>query len=127
MFNKVFIASLALLFVSGCATITRGSKEVLEVRTTPPGAQVSTSNGMSCDSTPCALKMKRRSQLVVTIKKKGCEPIAVNVSNQTARAGGAALAGNVIAGGVVGLGVDAATGASQELVPNPIDVELECR
>ncbi|WP_288939831.1 hypothetical protein [uncultured Roseovarius sp.] len=71
--------------------------------------------------------MKRRSKVTVTIEKEGCRPVIVKVSNQTAGAGGAALAGNVLVGGVVGLGVDAATGASQELVPNPIDVKLQCQ
>ncbi len=120
-------AAACLLVLSGCATVTRGSKEVLEIRTEPAGARVSTSNGMSCDSTPCGLKMKRRSKVTVTIEKEGCRPVIVKVSNQTAGAGGAALAGNVLVGGVVGLGVDAATGASQELVPNPIDVKLQCQ
>ena len=29
-------------------------------------------------------------------------------------------------GGIIGLGVDAATGASKELTPNPVRVTLEC-
>ena len=43
-----------------------------------------------------------------------------------AASGGAALAGNVLVGGIIGLGVDAATGASKELTPNPVRVTLEC-
>ena len=43
-----------------------------------------------------------------------------------AKSGGAAVAGNVLVGGVVGLGVDAISGAAKELVPNPIKVNLEC-
>lgn len=43
-----------------------------------------------------------------------------------ATSGGAALAGNVLVGGIIGLGVDAATGASKELTPNPVRVTLEC-
>ena len=43
-----------------------------------------------------------------------------------ATSGGAALAGNVLVGGIIGLGVDAATGASKELTPNPVSVTLEC-
>ncbi|WP_243394530.1 hypothetical protein [Yoonia maritima] len=48
------------------------------------------------------------------------------MTHKTANGGGAALAGNVLVGGVIGLGVDAATGASQELTPNPVQVPLEC-
>jgi hypothetical protein len=35
------------------------------------------------------------------------------------------VAGNVLVGGVIGLGVDMYTGASQDLVPNPVKVTLE--
>lgn len=122
----VCLAALCGATLSACATVTRGANDVLEINTTPAGAQVQTSNGLSCGSTPCGLKMKRRSELTVKITREGCIPVEVAVSNRTAGAGGAALAGNVLVGGVIGLGVDAATGASQELVPNPIEVTLEC-
>lgn len=113
--------------ISGCATITRGSDDVLQIITEPSGAQVQTSNGMSCSSTPCALKMPRRSDLVVNITKQGCQPVAVNVTHKTADSGAAGVAGNVLVGGLIGLAVDASTGASQDLVPNPVAVNLQCR
>lgn len=125
-FAPAFVACLLAVF-SGCATVTRGSEDVLEIETKPSGAQVQTSNGMSCLTTPCALKMKRKSEIVVDINKTGCKPVRVNVTHRMAGGGSAAIAGNVLVGGLIGLGVDAATGASQELVPNPVKVELECR
>ena len=70
--------------------------------------------------------MKRNSDLTVTISKSGCKTIRVNVTNQVANAGAASMAGNLVLGGVVGAGVDAYTGASMELVPNPLDVDLDC-
>lgn len=115
-----------LALASGCATITRGSEDVLEIQSTPAGAQVSTSNGYSCSSTPCALKMPRRSELVVTVSKKGCRSAQVNVTHKTADAGAAGVAGNVLVGGIIGLAVDASSGASQDLVPNPVVVNLQC-
>jgi len=115
-----------LVILSGCATVTRGSKDVLEITTTPAGAQVQTSNGFSCSSTPCAIKMPRRSEFVVDITSPGCKPMDVNVTHKTADGGAAGVAGNVLVGGIIGLGVDAATGASQDLVPNPVEVTLEC-
>ena len=115
-----------LVILSGCATVTRGSKDVLEIKTTPAGAQVQTSNGFSCSSTPCAIKMPRRSEFVVDITSPGCKPMDVNVTHKTADGGAAGVAGNVLVGGIIGRGVDAATGASQDLVPNPVEVTLEC-
>ncbi|PQM59672.1 MAG: translation initiation factor 2 [Rhodobacteraceae bacterium] len=120
------ISILILFLFSSCGSITRGTTEVLEIKTDPSGAKVETSNNMMCSSTPCGLKMKRNSELNVIISKKGCNTLKVNVTNQVANAGAASMAGNAILGGVIGVGVDAYTGASMELVPNPIDVKLEC-
>jgi outer membrane lipoprotein SlyB len=128
MKNGLFLlVTSASLSLSGCATITRGSEDVLVVETEPSGASVSTTNGFSCKSTPCSLKMPRRSDLVVTIKKPKCKTAQVQVTHKTADAGAAGVAGNVLVGGIIGLAVDAGTGASQDLTPNPVKVTLECR
>ena len=124
--RKMALGVCALMFTANCASITRGTNDVLEIKTDPAGAEVQTSNGYSCGSTPCAIKMPRRSELVVDITKPGCRPMEVNVTHKTAGSGAAGVAGNVLVGGIIGVGVDAATGASQDLVPNPIDVKLEC-
>ncbi len=118
------VAALAAVAVSACGTITRGTNDTLVVETTPPGASVSTSNGYQCESTPCAIKMPRRSEFVATIELDGYRTHEVNVTNQVSGAGGAAMAGNVFVGGIIGAGVDAGSGAMLDLVPNPIQVTL---
>ena len=122
--HKPALALIAIMLLANCATITRGSDDVLEIKTEPAGAQVQTSNGFSC--TPCAIKMPRRSGLVVDITKSGDRPVEVNATHKTSNSGAAGVAGNVLVGGIIGLGVDAATGASQDLVPNPVEVTLDC-
>jgi hypothetical protein len=117
---------LIAVIVSGCASITRGSKDVLVVDSVPQGAQVELSNGMSCTGTPCSFTVPRRSDLGVTVSKQGCRAVTANVTHRTSDGGAAAVAGNVLVGGIIGLGVDAATGASQEIVPNPLVVQLQC-
>ena len=124
--KTAIVALSGFLLLANCATVTRGTSDVLQVNTDPVGAQVQTSNGYSCGSTPCVIKMPRRSEFVATITKPGCETARVNVTHRTAGGGAAGVAGNVLVGGIVGLGVDAATGASQELVPNPVNVTLDC-
>lgn len=119
---------LALLLLAGatlpgCATITRGSSEALVIETTPIGAEVRLSSGEVC-KTPCTLKKKRKENFVVFINRDGFEPVEVNVISETAGAGAAGMAGNVLVGGIIGLGVDAATGATKKLTPNPIRVTL---
>lgn len=120
------IASLLMaLSVAGCATITRGSKDVLEIQTTPIGASVTTSNGFSCAATPCAIKMPRKSEFDVTISKPGYKTATVHVTHKVENAGGTAMAGNILVGGIIGAGIDAGTGAMMDLVPNPIVITLE--
>lgn len=112
---------------AGCATITRGSNDVLVVNSTPPGAQVKLSDGQSCTGTPCSFKVPRKSELNVLVSKARCQPRQVRVTNRVASGGGAAMAGNVLVGGVIGAAVDAGSGAMLELVPNPLNVALDCR
>ena len=35
------------------------------------------------------------------------------------------MAGNLVLGGLIGLGTDAVTGATKDLVPNPMEFTLE--
>jgi hypothetical protein len=121
--QKITLAIAIIVLMSGCATITRGTTEVLVVETTPSGADVDISNGLRC-RTPCALEVKRKSNLVLDISKTGYEPMRVNVLSEVAGAGAAGMAGNVVLGGLIGAGVDAATGATKRLTPNPVRITL---
>ena len=126
--NKVLHAvalSAAMCSLGACATITRGHDTAWEVKTTPPAASVQTTNNMQCDSTPCSLKMARNAEFDATITKPGYKTLHVHVTHKIATAGGAGMAGNVLLGGIIGAGVDVATGAMYDLTPNPLDVALE--
>jgi hypothetical protein len=129
-FNYMRLARVALVLstassLAACATVTRGSKDAWVVSSDPTGAKVETTNGHQCAATPCAIKMSRKSKFTATLTKPGYKPATVQVSHKTANAGAAGVAGNVLLGGVIGLGVDMATGASQDLVPNNVVIKLE--
>lgn len=121
------ILLLAALSLAGCATVTRGYQEELTVTSSPAGAKVKLSNDMSCNATPCSFRVPRRSELEVRVQKPGCTAQVVRVTNRLAGSGGVAMAGNIVLGGIVGAGVDAGTGATQELAPNPVSVTLDCK
>ena len=125
---KYFFVLLTIVSLSltGCASITRGTKDNFAVTSTPSGAQVKLSNGFQCSSTPCYFEIKRRSKFTVEVSKAGCQTVTVPVENELATEGVVAGAGNVILGGVIGLGVDAVTGANFDLEPNPVNVNLDC-
>lgn len=123
--HQVFAAASACLMLGACASVTRGTTEAWEVNSDPGGARVETSNGHACEATPCAIQMKRKSEFVATISKPGYRPAKIAVTHKTSKGGAGGMAGNILAGGIIGLGVDAATGATQDLVPNPGFAKLE--
>ncbi|MDO5646688.1 hypothetical protein [Paracoccus sp. (in: a-proteobacteria)] len=59
--------------------------------------------------------------------KDRCDHRQVRVTNRVSGGGGAAMAGNLVLGGIIGAGVDAANGATLELIPNPVEVTLDCK
>jgi len=116
-------ALCAALAVAGCATVTRGTSETFIVTTEPAGAQVRLSSGETC-TTPCAIEKKRKHGFEVEIRHDGYQPVITSIIPQISGAGATGLAGNVLVGGLIGIGVDAATGAGKDLRPNPLSVVL---
>ncbi len=110
-----FAAVAAVLCASGlagCATIVQGTTESVSVATTPEqGAQCSLKNseGTWFVTTPGSTTVhKTKHDLVVSCKKDGF-PGGETLARS--RFGGT-TAGNVIAGGIIGIGIDAASGAN---------------
>jgi hypothetical protein len=117
------VAALAFA-ASGCATITRGTSTDWVIDTYPQGARVVTSNGYSCEATPCQLRMPRESTFTATVTLAGYHDEVVSVDHQLADSGTAGFVGNAIFGGVIGAAVDANNGATQDLYPNPVHLNL---
>lgn len=111
--------------LAACATITRGTTDSWSVNSTPSGAAVKTSTGFACDQTPCTFRMPRKSEFDVTVAKAGFKEWRGHVGTRMAGGGGAGFVGNAILGGVIGAGVDVASGAMLNLSPNPLNVVLE--
>ena len=124
--THLLMAVIATASLSSCATITRGTKEVFTVDSTPQNASVQLSTGLS-GQTPASFKVPRRESLHVTISKEGYMTRQITVPSQISGGGGVAMAGNVLLGGLIGLGVDAGTGAMYEHKPNPLHVQLDRR
>lgn len=82
-----------------------------------------TTTGFWC-TTPCTLDMPRSDRFVATFTLDGYEPQSVTVESRMSSGGTAGLMGNVIVGGVIGAAVDASSGALNDLVPNPVAVQL---
>jgi membrane-associated protease RseP (regulator of RpoE activity) len=126
MVNRLLSLSICAvgLMLAGCATITRGGSEVLVIESEPSYANATLSSGNVC-TTPCVITMKRTHDYHVKIEKVGYQTVDTDVLREVAGAGAAGMAGNVLLGGLIGVGVDLATGATMKLTPNPLHVQLE--
>lgn len=125
---KRFIGLAALLPVAllsgACATLTRGTTEQFVIESTPAGAAVKTSHGFTCPATPCTFSLQRKEPFTVTVSKDGFVTQTAEVKSEVAGGGAAGMAGNVLLGGLIGIGVDATSGALNDLSPNPLQVVL---
>lgn len=160
--NKLRALALLMalsLLMGGCATVTRGSLDGLEVTSDPAGAEISVvrtdrgftkkeirenqhlqsareimASGEFKDSrefnqpltavTPANLNLARKGQYEISIEKAGYDSHQVAVTGSVSGKGSAGMAGNVLLGGVIGMGVDAASGAMKDLAPNPVHVDM---
>ena len=122
---KILLAAAACAALGGCASITRGTTEQITVTTEPPGAAVRTSMAHACPASPCTFQVGRKDEFVVTASKPGYRDASMPVKTKVAGNGAAGFAGNVLVGGVIGMGVDASTGAALDHYPNPVVLTLE--
>lgn len=109
--------------MGGCATITRGTNQAYSVESRPTGATVRLSTGQTCE-TPCKLHLKRKDEFIATVAKEGYDPVEIEVESRMTGGGGAAAAGNILFGGIVGGVVDATNGSLNNLLPEPLIVQL---
>jgi hypothetical protein len=86
---------------------------------------VKTSTGFTCGPTPCQIKLPRKTPFDATITLTGYEPQTVHVRSEVGGGGAAGMAGNVIAGGLIGMAVDGSDGAMNDLKPNPLTITLQ--
>lgn len=127
--KKLFLLA-ALAAATGCATVVRGTKDDANFESIPAGATV-TIESISADKlgpftcvAPCKLELKRKREWNVVFTLDGYKPVTGQLVPKLTGGGVATGAGNVIAGGIIGIGVDAGTGANLDLRPNPMVAKL---
>lgn len=118
------VAVAALLPVAGCASVVRGTTEKVTVNSEPADATIRTSLGHSCPMSPCTVEVSRKTEFTAFAEKEGFKPGQMYIGTKMSGGGAAGMAGNVLVGGVIGVGVDAATGATLDHFPNPAIIKL---
>lgn len=117
------VALGVVLLVGGCATITKGTTQTVAVDTPGvPGAicTLTTASGPQMVTTPGTVTLAKAAASIPIRCTKECytDGISVVASGTEAMA-----AGNVILGGVIGLGVDAVSGAMNKY-PDQVTVAM---
>lgn len=115
----VLIAPLVFL-AGGCASIVKGTTQAIPVATSPSGADVKL-DGNKVGQTPLSVAVKRKGDHLMTIEKPGYQTESFAITRNI----GGAVFGNIIAGGLVGWGVDAISGAQWNLTPVTINVTMK--
>jgi len=105
--------------LGGCATVIHGVNQDVEFKSDPSSATIRLAQGGTC-VTPCEIEMRRGHDSMVTYTLEGFEPASVYMQSRL----NGAIAGNIIAGGLIGGIVDGSNGASNSLHPNPVYVRL---
>jgi hypothetical protein len=116
---RLFMAVALAVALGGCATLFKGSTQVLPVNSEPMGAEVFV-DGVSVGRTPIQLRLAVNRSYTITVRDENGRERAVQVVNQI---GAVWVVLNVL-GGLVPVIVDAATGAWFELQPGQVNVVL---
>jgi hypothetical protein len=118
-----FGAALALLLLPSCATIVKGTTQTIAINS--PGVA-----GARCQLRSGAIGTVDVVTPATVTLEKSQENITVHCTKECFQDGAGIVtsfteglaAGNIIAGGVIGLGIDAASGAMNKYAPDTIIV-----
>ncbi|NML56645.1 PEGA domain-containing protein [Chryseobacterium cheonjiense] len=123
MKNKLSVALLAgiALSATSCASILTGTKDRITFNSTPEGAKVFHKGIEKC-TTPCTAEIPRSlSKQMVTFEKEGFN----NKEIKLTKTFNPVSLVNILLGGAIGVGIDAATGSLTKYSPKEYNVELE--
>lgn len=116
---------LALAFVAtqaGCGTIFGGSSQEVSISSSPGSAEVEFDHLNRTVTTPTEIELKRGNSYKLTFSKEGYETETASIESSLR---GGILALDILFSGLVGVAVDAGTGAWNSLSPENVSVSLD--
>ena len=118
----LFVALLVLLnLASACATIMNGSDVDVTLATTPPGATATVNGRTYTTFNQVTIPIRRGKEDTIHLEKEGYESQDVKLNRQL----GGWIWGNIILGGLIGLGVDLITEKGYTVDPKEVNVTLK--
>ena len=116
---QFILAFICIRLAVGCATIIHGSSQSIHVSSVPDSAEVWI-DGARVGVTPTKLKLKRKDDYLITVKKAGYKDATTTIESSTS----GWLFGNIIFGGLIGCGIDLIDGAAYQLSPDHVDINM---
>lgn len=112
-----------VLSTTSCATIFTGTKDSITFTTTPEGAKVIHKGVEKC-LTPCTAEIPRGlGKQMVMFQKEGFQSKEVKLTKTF----NPVTLLNILLGGAIGVGIDAATGSLTKYSPKSYTVDLESK
>ena len=112
--------TLALITV-GCGAIFNGTRQTITAASSPAGAKVTADPAIGEFTTPASLSLERKNNYILRFELEGYRPATFNIDRRL-QAGILVL--DVLFTGLLGVVVDAATGAWYKLSPENAVVAL---
>lgn len=125
MFSSRYLLSGALFFsLTGCASIIDGSSQEITINTNPPGASCSlqrndTPLGTVSPTPGSILIQKTKYDILIRCNLHGYQE--ATYFNKSGSA--SSTFGNIVAGGLIGWGIDSASGADNKY-DSPVNITL---
>jgi len=114
---------LGLLFgtiaLTACASIIHGSSQDIGISSSPTGAKVVVDNQPAAN-TPYVASLSRKDNHIVKLSMDGYAPAELTLTRSVS----GWVWGNIVFGGLIGLGVDALTGGLYNLNPDQLQATL---
>lgn len=117
--SGIFAGAMVLGTV-GCATIMHGTTQKVGISSSPTGATVTVGNKLF-GRTPLFADLERGEEHIVTIEMVGYEKSQLTLTKSVS----GWVWGNIVFGGLIGLGVDAISGGLYTLSPEQLSAELK--
>jgi len=119
--SRILLTTFASCLVVGCATLARGTTQVVKVETKPMGATIRHSGTGETWTSPAELRLGRRHRHVLTVSKEGYQEQQVYVRSE------ASVPWWILDAFTLGIAnaIDAATGGLFDLRPSRIHVVLQ--
>lgn len=118
-FKTFFSSVLTIALFSACATIMNGTKQSVGISSVPSGARV-TIDGTAMGTAPVMAQLSRKKLHLIKIELDGYAPFEL----YTKRKYSGWLWGNVLLGGLIGLGIDVGTGGLYKIAPGRVSANL---